>query len=177
MVCICLCGDSASGKSTLAKALASKLGDTIILETDRYHKWPRNNLHWDTMTQLNPEGNHIDMINSDVLELKNGKSIWRKEYDHTTGSFTEINEIKPAKNIIVCGLHVLMCPDDLYDLKIFLDPPYSVKYHWKTTRDVEERGYTREQVENQIIHRKQDYKQFIEPLKEKADIILKSWTL
>lgn len=178
MTCIAICGDSASGKSTFANFLAKKLGDTTILETDMYHKWERDDTRWQTMTQLNPAGNYIQLMNEDVAILKDGASVWRKEYDHSIGKFNvTARQIVPSRNLIVCGLHVLMCPDHLYDFKIFLDPSDEEKHEWKISRDIKERGYTLERVEEQIRRRQVDFKEFIEPFKSKADLVLKSWSL
>lgn len=171
MSCIAICGDSASGKTVMAELLARELGDVTILECDRYHKWERQSGYWQTeYTHLNPQANHIDLMHQDVVDLKNGKSIFRRDYDHGTGTFTEEREIRPSRHLIVVGLHTLMRPD-LYDLKIFMDPSTNLKTQWKITRDVSKRGYTYEQVKEQITKRRKDYDLFIEPLKIYADIV------
>lgn len=172
MTCIAICGDSASGKSVFARLLASKLGDSVILECDRYHRWERNHPMWQNCTQLHPTANDLDLLNNDILALKDGKTLWRRNYDHATGKFTAPHEIKPARNIIVCGLHVFACHGDPFDLKIYLDPSQDLKTRWKIDRDTHKRGYTREQVLAQIERRKSDYKLYVEPLRDSADIVI-----
>lgn len=172
MSCIAICGDSASGKSVLTNLLAYKLGNSSIVECDRYHKWERDSVEWTHYTHLNPEANYIDLMNKDILALKNGQSVYRSDYDHTNGTFTEPNEIKSAQNIIVCGLHTFMCPKNLYDLKVFMNTDSVLKTEWKIARDMTKRGYKIEQVQDQIKRRKKDFELFIKPLMQDADIIV-----
>lgn len=174
MTCIAICGDSASGKSRLANWLAFILygPNVVLLECDRYHKWERADPHWKQYTQLNPEANDLSLLEQDIRDLKAGKTVYRRQYDHETGTFTVPQRILPESNLVVCGLHTLMCDPSLFDITIFLDPAQALKEQWKLKRDVEDRGYTAEQVLAQIERRKPDYKQYIEPLKDKADVVI-----
>lgn len=173
MVCIAICGDSASGKTIFAEALAQALGDTLILECDRYHKLERDHILWKIRTHLNPELNKISLMNQHVQDLKSGKSIFARDYDHSTGTFTATHEIHPLKHLVVVGLHTFMAPEGTYDLKIFLDTDTDLKVEWKINRDIAKRGYTIEQLSDQIERRSVDYVRFIKPLKEKADIVVR----
>merc|ERR1719364_504737 len=58
------------------------------------------------------------------------------------------------------------------DLSIYLDITDSVKFAWKAQRDIAERGATMEDVQKAIDARKPDFAAFVEPQKEKADIIV-----
>lgn len=172
MSVVAICGDSSSGKTVLANLLSYKLPNATVLECDRYHKWERHDVAWTKYTHLNPVANDIDLMNQDVLALKNGQSIFRRNYDHTVGKFTEEYEIKPSQNLIVCGLHTFMSSYGLYDLKIFMDADPVFKTEWKIARDMTKRGYTIEEVEAQIKARRADYELFIQPLIHDADIIV-----
>lgn len=167
-----ICGDSGTGKTTMAQTLVSHLSDAVILECDRYHKWERGDPHWKQFTHLNPDANHLDVMNQDVCDLKKGQSIFRKSYNHKTGMFTLGREIQPAKNIITCGLHTFICPQDLYDVKIFMDTDPILKTQWKISRDIGKRGYNLQQVKQQIQSRQKDYRLYLEPLILDADIIV-----
>ena len=169
--CIGICGDSGSGKTTLSKRISNHLTSCLILECDRYHKWERGNPNWQNFTHLNTESNHLDLMRSDVNKLIAGKSIVRGDYDHSNGKFTEPKQIDPFENLVVCGLHSLHC-DDVYDLKIYMDTDDDLRTFWKISRDTKSRGHTFESVKKQIDHRRIDFKKYVEPQKDKADIII-----
>lgn len=169
-----ICGDSGSGKSTLSNLLKQSFSNSFMLECDRYHKWERNNENWNTLTHLNPEANYITKMREDVFNLKIGNDIYQVDYDHHTGKFTEKQLINPSDNLIVCGLHSLYDNSNtLYNLKIFMDTDEILKKKWKIKRDVKERGYSIEKVLNSIKKREEDYKKYILPQKEGADLIIK----
>merc|ERR1719389_1584168 len=58
------------------------------------------------------------------------------------------------------------------DLTVYLDITDDVKFAWKAQRDIAERGATMEEVQAAIDSRKPDFAAFVEPQKEKADIIV-----
>jgi uridine kinase len=167
-------GDSGSGKSTLAAYLKRFFSNSFSLECDRYHKWERGDSNWETMTHLNPEANYITKMSEDIFSLKMGNSIYQVDYDHETGKFTEEKLIENSDNILVCGLHATIDSLDnkVFDLKIFVDTDDKLKYKWKLKRDVEERGHTEDYVRKQIERRKEDYKNYILPQRNNADIIV-----
>jgi uridine kinase len=171
-----ICGDSGSGKSTLSDLIKKLYNDSFKLECDRYHKWERNDTNWDDMTHLNPNANYITKMNKDIFNLKIGKDIFQVDYDHHSGKFTEKQKINPSNNLIVCGLHSLydeeLNENKLYDLRIYMDTDHNLKKLWKIKRDVIERGYSVEKVLENIKKREIDFKTFIEPQKEFADIII-----
>jgi uridine kinase len=170
-------GDSGSGKSTLANLLKKSFSDSFLLECDRYHKWERNDEMWKKFTHLNPESNFLSKMRSDIFDLKLGKHVYQVDYDHKTGKFTE-KEIIPSKNnLIVCGLHSLYIEDDkTYNASIFMDTDINLRKKWKIKRDTQKRGYSVEKVLKQIEERQEDYKNFIEPQKKSADIIVNFYT-
>jgi uridine kinase len=167
-----ICGDSGTGKTTMAETLARHLSNAVVLECDRYHKWEREDLHWKEFTHLNPEANELDLMNQDVQTLKDGKGIFRRNYNHDMGTFTQDQEVKSADNVIACGLHTFMCPEGLYDVKIFMDTDPTLKAQWKISRDIGKRGYSLEQARAQIENRQEDYALFLEPLALDANIVV-----
>lgn len=169
-----ICGDSGSGKSTLSNILKSYFTDSFMLECDRYHKWERNDNNWSNYTHLNPIANYIEKLKEDVFNLKIGKEVYHVDYNHKTGKFTELKQIDPSNNLIVCGLHTIY--DDninfVYDVKIFMDPQKELKHKWKIIRDVKERGYNINNVIESIKIRELDYNRYILPQKSNADIVV-----
>ena len=49
------------------------------------------------------------------------------------------------------------------DFSVFVDPENDVKYEWKRRRDLEWRGYSSSEVEEEIVRRERDYTAFIAP--------------
>jgi uridine kinase len=173
---ISISGDSGSGKTTLCKLLKPLfLFDKVLeFETDRYHKWERNDERWKTISHLNPNANFLEKLEDDTFNLKIGNSIVSVDYDHSTGKFTPPQTITPCNTILLCGLHTLYSEHvrEISDLKIFIDTDFELKKEWKIKRDVNERGRSIEDVISQMESRKLDYETFILPQREFADIII-----
>ena len=175
---IAVSGDSGSGKSTLINNIDKLFDKSLKIEGDRYHKWERGDINWEKYTHLNPKANYICKFKEDTFKLKIGENIYQVDYDHATGKFTEKEELQNSQNILICGLHTLF--DDsvngLFNLKIFLDTDVNLKYYWKIKRDVTQRGYTTKEVLNKIKQREKDSIEYIEPQKNKSDIIIRFFT-
>lgn len=173
---IAIAGDSGSGKSSLSKYLSKLFGnDVITLETDRYHKWERGDINYNTYSHLNPNANHLEKMYKDVYDLKIGNEVFQVDYDHTSGKFTQKEKIECKKNVIVCGLHTMYETNinTISDIKIYLDTDRELIKKWKIQRDVNERGYTLEKVLKQIEIREKDYEEYILKQKENADIVIR----
>ena len=173
---IAIAGDSGSGKSTLSALIRPLfLFDKVLeYETDRYHKWERGDVHWDTTTHLHPDANHLEKLEDDTFNLKLGNTVLAVDYDHTTGKFTPPSVVEPQQNILRCGLHTLYTQQlrDLSDLKIYLDTSDDLKIAWKVRRDTSARNQSADQVRAKIATRKADYAAHVEPQREHADIII-----
>ena len=61
---------------------------------------------------------------------------------------------------------------DLCDFKIYLDISDEVKYAWKMQRDMAERGHSAESIKASIEARKPDFKAYIDPQKQYADVVI-----
>lgn len=174
---IAIAGDSGSGKTTLSNYLLKIFNnnDYCRIETDRYHKWERGDVHYQTYSHLNPYANYLEKMNDDIYKLKIGHEIYAVDYDHNSGKFTQEEKIVSKNNVILCGLHTLYNDNtnNILDLKIFLDTDRVLIKNWKINRDVNERGYSIEKVLKQIENREHDYNEYIKNQKENADIIIR----
>jgi uridine kinase len=173
---IAISGDSGSGKTTLMHYLNNLYKKNVLkLETDRYHKWERGDENYKTITHLNPKANHLEMMETDMYNLKIGNQIYQVDYDHKTGKFTEKEKIESKKNIILCGLHTLYSKQlrTLSDIKIYVDTSEELKTHWKLQRDTQERGHDTESVLAKIQSRRSDYETHISPQREHADLVIR----
>lgn len=173
---ISICGDSGSGKSTVSTLLQEILpfDNTLLFETDRYHKWERGSENYLAHTHLNPEANHLEKMADDAYKLSLGHTVIAVDYDHTTGKFTAPETIAPKPYMVLCGLHTLYKENlrSIMDLKIYIDTDEDLKRFWKISRDVGSRGKTLEQVLASMDARTPDYQAFILPQKAFADIII-----
>ena len=173
---IAITGDSGSGKTTISKILNNLFANSFVLECDRYHKWERNDINWKSYTHLNPDANYITKMCNDVFDLKIGNTIYQIDYDHSTGKFTDKKTIEPCENIIVCGLHCLYMPNNIINLKIYMNTDDNLRISWKIKRDVLKRGYSIEKIYNQIKERENDFCKYIKPQKDFADIVICFYT-
>lgn len=175
-VSIAICGESGTGKSTLSKLIQDILpfDQTLLLETDRYHKWERGAKEYQIYTHYHPEANHLEKLAEDAYSLHLGDDIFTVDYDHDTGKFTEPKEIESANYMILCGLHTLYKDSlrEICDLKIYLDTEESLTQEWKIERDMRERGASRETILKAIEKRREDFHTYIAPQKKYADILI-----
>jgi uridine kinase len=173
---IAICGDSGAGKSTLSKLIQDVLpfDQTLLFETDRYHKWERGAEQYSTITHLNPNANHLERLSSDTFKLCLGEDVHAVDYDHATGKFTEPKYIKPNKFMLFCGLHTLHkeALNDIYNLKIYLDTDTYLKQQWKIQRDVAVRGADPNVLLQTMKLREPDFLTYIKPQQDAADIII-----
>ena len=171
-----ICGDSGTGKSTLLQHISSMFSPNNLLqiEGDGDHKWERGDSNWKNYTHLNPQANYLYRQAMDIRSLKNGESVKRVDYDHHTGQFTQKHTYRPCRFISIGGLHIFYLPQlrSIVDLKIYTEAEEDLRVMWKTNRDADSRGYSREEILRQIRSRYEDANKYIYPQKDFADVIL-----
>jgi len=169
-------GDSGVGKTTLSEYLHTFFGisNSLIIRGDDSHKWSRNDDNWKKFTHLDPKANNIYHEQESLKDLSKGRSVQRRFYDHSTGNFSEEFTIRPKGLIIYDGLHPFFLSKvrEIFDFKVFINPDPLLQAHWKIKRDSSKRGYTKQQVLNNLESRKNDSKQFIESQSAFADLII-----
>ena len=173
-------GDSGSGKSFLLETLQDVFGNEMLsLEGDGEHKWERDDKNWDSMSHLNPKANHMHRQASAIDELKMNRTIYRSNYDHDTGKFTDPQKCVPKSIIIISGLHPFYLPKlrRSIDLKIYMNTEESLRKKWKINRDTKHRGYELEKILNQIENRAYDKEKYIAPQRKFADVVIKYFPL
>jgi len=169
-------GDSGSGKTTFTDAIRKIFGPELVatITLDDYHKYDREERRRRHITPLHPGANNLAQLESDITSLKAGNPIVKPVYNHSTGRFDGPVSFSPRKILIFEGLHTLftrrLC--GLMDFSIFVDPEKEVKYAWKRLRDMETRGYTSDEVGNEILEREKDYVEFIAPQRCSADAVI-----
>ncbi|MBV8219401.1 MAG: hypothetical protein JO325_13120, partial [Solirubrobacterales bacterium] len=90
------------------------------------------------------------------------------------GTFAAAEYVRPAQFTIVEGLlgfHSLAMRDN-YDVRVFLDPPEDLRRKWKVQRDCSRRGYTTDQVLDELDRREADAEAYIRPQRRHADMVI-----
>lgn len=169
-------GDSGSGKTTFTDAIRQIFGPDLVstITLDDYHRYDREERKRLDITPLHPDANNIAQLESDIAALREGRSIRKPVYNHTTGRFDPPVAFSAKKILILEGLHTLFTPRlcDLMDFSIFVDPEKEVKYEWKRLRDMAKRGYSSNEVGMEIARREKDYDEFIAPQRCTADAVI-----
>ncbi|MBU1152259.1 hypothetical protein KJ632_05565 [Patescibacteria group bacterium] len=171
-------GDSGSGKGTIGRLLLDVFDEKNLLtiSMDAYHKWNRYEMRKQTLTHLNPKANNLRLAEDHLKDLKEGKTIKKVIYDHSTGLFTPPAAVSPKKLIIITGLHPYhrKLMRRLFDLKLFISPDEDVRKKWKVHRDMSKRGYKNKKSVLKILsQRKPDSFGYIHAQEQYADLLLK----
>lgn len=172
-------GASCSGKTLISKRMINhfqkRMGEehVLLLSQDRYYKGGDALTNYDVPDALN-----LDRLYSDIVQLKQGKSIEAPLYDFSTHSVKkETEKLESASIIIVEGI-LIFCNETLrsiFDLKIFVDADTDVMLARRIMRDISERGRTVEEVIKRYTeHVKPSYKQYIKAYKDFADHIIRN---
>lgn len=176
-------GDSGAGKSTLLNDFKQLLMiDKHVaireIETDGYHRWERGDENWQHLTHLDPKANHLHNQAEQIMELKAGRKIMRREYRHTDGQFSEPKLMTPGDFILVCGLHPFYLPKmrKAIDLKVFMDTQDKLRRHWKIVRDTTKRSYNQQSILDQLEARMEDSQKYISPQRQFSDLIVHYFT-
>ncbi|HEY9643557.1 MAG TPA: phosphoribulokinase, partial [Coleofasciculaceae cyanobacterium] len=169
-------GDSAAGKTTLTKGIAQVLGEenVTVICTDDYHRYDRQQRAEMGISALHPDCNYLDIIQQHLSLLRSGQSILKPIYNHSSGLFDPPEYIKPGKFVIVEGLlgYSTRGMRDSYDVRAYLAPPEELRRTWKIKRDTRKRGYTEEQVLEQLRNRESDSEAYIRPQRQWADVVV-----
>src|SRR5215813_2975146 len=148
-------GDSGTGKTTLTRGIYDIFGAENILNVclDDYHTLDRAARQRAGITALNPAMNNVELMEEHVWALRDGQTITKPVYDHSTGTFGAPEVVTPRPIVIIRGLFPLFTERlrDAFDVRVWLAPDDELKYHWKVQRDVAQRGYLLEEVIRQIV--------------------------
>ena len=168
-------GDSGSGKTTFSNGIRRLLGSDIVstICTDGYHKEDREQRQKSGRLPLDPDANHLDLLEQHLSELKQGKAIAIPIYNHATGKFDPPEPFLPTPIVVVEGLHVLY-PQFLpyLDFSLYVAPDREVKWQWKWDRDVKKRGHKAEALEQEMLQREAAFLRWIDAQKIDADVVI-----
>lgn len=176
VVLVGVAGDSGCGKSTFLRRLTDLFGEDLItvICLDDYHSLDRKQRKETGITALNPKANNFDLMYEQAKALKNGESIQKPIYNHTTGEIDPPETIHPKSIVVLEGLHPMYDERvrELLDFSVYLDISDEVKIAWKIQRDMAERGHRYEDVLFAINARRPDFMAYIDPQKAHADVVI-----
>jgi phosphoribulokinase len=117
----------------------------------------------------------MDVMAQHVRLLRAAEPILKPVYRHADGTFGPPVYLKPGKFVIVEGLlgYHTDAIRDCFDIRVYLDPPESLRRRWKVMRDCTRRGYTTSQVLDELDRREPDSEQFIRPQRRHADMVVR----
>ena len=173
-------GGSASGKTQLLSWLQQLLPTEYVclLSQDNYYK-ELNLVDRDINRTTNFDEPSIieqEEFARDLQLLKSGKTVQRREYTFNNPDATpKMLTFAPAPIIIVEGIFVFHFQevDRLLDLKVFIDAKEHLKLHRRILRDINERGFSLEDVLYKYTHQVVPaYEKYIAPYQHDADLII-----
>jgi len=179
--------DSGCGKTTFLNRVISALGTEVtpghtavgdlmtVVCLDDYHINDRAGRKVTGLTALDAKENDFALMGAQMAALGDKKAVYKPIYNHDTGYKDPPELIEPNKVMVFEGLHPIYDEKarSALDLGVYVDIVNEVKFAWKVQRDVEERGWTEEQVKADIEKRLPDFSEFVDPQKAKADVVLR----
>lgn len=181
MFIIGIAGGTGSGKTTVVKKIVEEISGAkvSVIPQDSYYKAAEPGVPLEVLQQKNfdhPDAFDWDLLFQQVNDLRNGKSIEQPTYSFLKcDRLPETVRVEPTNVIIVEGIMALYRKElrDLMDLKIFVDADPDERLIRVIERDVIERGKTAREVMSKYRRvLKPMHRQFIEPTKEYADLII-----
>ena len=180
MLIIGIAGGTGCGKTTVVNQIINELpkDEVGVISQDSYYK-DTSHLTYEERVKINfdhPKAIDFTLLKQHLLELKEGKTIQQPIYSFAAHNRTKdtINT-HPRKVIIVEGILILSNKDirQMCDIKIFVHADSDERLIRRIKRDISERGRDIEEVLDRYKKTlKPMHEQFIEPMKEYADIII-----
>lgn len=173
-------GGSGSGKSTVTREVLASIGPemaAVVMQDDYY--LDQSALSFDARCNTNydhPQAFDWPLMMQQVQTLCRGEPIEMPLYDFTLHNRSaKTITVRPSPVIVIEGLFALYNAElrKLMSLKVFVDTAADVRFIRRLQRDISERGRSTESVIHQYLETVRPmHKQFIEPTKRHADLIL-----
>ncbi|APY10496.1 uridine kinase [Seonamhaeicola sp. S2-3] len=180
MLIIGIAGGTGCGKTTVVNQILNELpeGEVGVLSQDSYYK-DTSHLTYDQRIKINfdhPSSIDFNLLEKHLKELKNNKPIQQPVYSFVKHNRTGDTIIThPRKVMIVEGILILTNPElrEMFDIKMFVHADSDERLIRRLKRDIAERGRDLDEVLSRYQNTlKPMHDQFIEPMKEYADIII-----
>jgi uridine kinase len=181
MKLIAITGGSGAGKTTVARALARKLGaGALVIAEDDYYRCASTIPNFDAATHNfdEPAAKEHALLRQHLTLAKSGEAFDKPVYDLVTHRRKpEVERIVHAEYVIVEGIHLLAAPDlaNLFDVKVFIDADEALRLGRRMIRDVESRGRTPRTIMAQFFATVRPmHDTHVAPQRALADLVLAS---
>lgn len=171
---VVISGGTASGKTTIAQALAARLGDRALLVShDRYYRDVA-----DPLDHNYDEPGALDtaLLVEHLRALREHQPVTLPIYHFPIHRrLPEVDVVSPRPVILIEGLFVLGDPAvrSQADLMVFVEAESDLRLARRLRRDVIERGWNIEQVLTRYMRDvREGYRRFIRPSRAYANVIL-----
>ena len=180
MLIIGIAGGTGCGKTTVVNQILNELpeGEVGIISQDSYYK-DTSHLGYDERVKINfdhPRSIDFELLESHLQELRKGNAIDQPVYSFVKHNRTgDTIHTLPRKVMIVEGILILTPPElrEMFDIKIFVHADSDERLIRRLKRDITERGRDIDEVLSRYQNTlKPMHQQFIEPMKEYADLII-----
>lgn len=180
MLIIGIAGGSGSGKSTFVRRITENIdsNELVIIPQDNYYK-DQSHLSMEARQKLNfdhPSSIEFDLLVEHIKILQQGQPIQIPTYSHVTCTRNEETiKIRPCKVLVIEGIMVLVNDPlvDLLNMKFYVDAQDDDRFIRCVQRDIRERQRDFDSVlERYYDTVKPMHLEFIEPSKQKADLII-----
>ncbi|MCH4553762.1 uridine kinase [Aestuariibaculum lutulentum] len=180
MLIIGIAGGTGCGKTTVVNQILNELpeGEIGVISQDSYYQ-DTTHLSYEERVKINfdhPRSIDFDLLESHLKDLKDDKPIHQPVYSFVKHNRTGDTVLThPRKVMIVEGILILTSPEirNMCDIKIFVHADSDERLIRRLKRDISERGRDLDEVLSRYqTTLKPMHDQFIEPMKEFADIII-----
>ena len=179
-ILIGIAGGTGSGKTSIAKAIASDFGksEVALIEQDAYYR-DLSNLTMEKRSVVNfdhPDAVDFDFMKEQLSELLKGNKVNIPIYDFATHTRkNETQSVERHRIIILECILTLFHQEirDMMDIKIYVETADDIRIIRLLKRDIEKRERTFTSVIKQYYNTVRPmHIQFVEPTKKYADIII-----
>ncbi|GAA4290482.1 uridine kinase [Aestuariibaculum suncheonense] len=180
MLIIGIAGGTGCGKTTVVNQILNELPESEIgvISQDSYYQ-DTSHLSYEERVKINfdhPRSIDFDLLERHLKDLKSNKPVHQPVYSFVKHNRTGDTILThPRKVMIVEGILILTSPEirNMCDIKIFVHADSDERLIRRLKRDISERGRDLEEVLSRYqTTLKPMHDQFIEPMKEFADIII-----
>ncbi|MBR9914618.1 MAG: uridine kinase [Algicola sp.] len=180
MLIIGIAGGTGCGKTTVVNQILNELpeGEVGVISQDSYYK-DTSHLSYEERVKINfdhPRSIDFELLEAHLKELRLNKPVDQPVYSFVKHNRTgDVIKTMPRKVMIVEGILILTNPElrDMFDIKIFVHADSDERLIRRLKRDISERGRDIDEVLSRYQNTlKPMHQQFIEPMKEYADIII-----